>query len=215
MALIPCPECQKEVSTEAIACPQCAFPYPGKKSPLPETSLSKLHACPDCGSPVSLQARVCPHCGVSLLGEPQGHVSPQEEGTVEETWLCPHCGTPYTRKVRRSSGGGSVGGERIKKPEAVAQDSQPAPPSKDECESLVVITEPTKNPLLKRRPALWQEAFIPKEIEAAPPKYPRNRKKSIVLVIVGIILLVVAGGFGALWQFKGITPLELLAYLQM
>ncbi|MGD9853144.1 MAG: zinc ribbon domain-containing protein [Nitrospirales bacterium] len=213
MALVPCPECQKPVSTEAVACPQCAYPYPGKKPPHLEASPSRLNACPDCGSPVSKQAHACPHCGVSLLKEPQGSSSlGHEEGAVEETWLCPHCGTPYTRKVRRSV----VGTEepREKRQEMVPESPQPTS-AKDECESLVVISEPTHNPLAKRRPALWQDNFIPKETEASPPKYPRGRKKSIILIIVMLILVMVGGGLGALWQFKGITPIELFTYLKM
>ena len=31
MALIACPECAKEVSTEAIACPACGYPMAGRK----------------------------------------------------------------------------------------------------------------------------------------------------------------------------------------
>ncbi|MGE0474431.1 MAG: zinc ribbon domain-containing protein, partial [Nitrospirales bacterium] len=92
MALVPCPECQKAVSTEALACPQCAYPYPGKKPTQMETVPSKLNACPDCGSPVSKQAHACPHCGVSLLQERNGSSLGLEEGAIEETWLCPHCG---------------------------------------------------------------------------------------------------------------------------
>ncbi len=213
MALVPCPECQKAVSTEALACPQCAYPYPGKKSPPSETSLSRLNTCPDCGSPVSKQAHACPHCGVSLSKERNGSPLAQEEGTVEETWLCPHCGTPYTRKVKRSSGAGSA--ELMDKPQEKAPDPSPPPAPKAECESLMVISEPSTNPLAKRRPALWQESIIPKEGEASPPKYPRGRKKSIILIIVMLILVMVGGGLGAIWQFKGITPIELLTYLRM
>ena len=218
MALVPCPECQKEVSTEAIACPQCAFPYPGKKTSSTQSSLVKLHACPDCGSPVSIQARACPHCGVSLLREHQDRSlpQPQTEGSIEETWLCPHCGMPYTRKVPR----GGVGREETtEKRQEAAQDPPPrSAVKKDECESLVVITEPTKSPLAKRRPVLWQDGPMTKAIEAPQPppkKFPRSRKNSVVLAIVGIILIMVAGVLGALWQFKGITPMELFAYLQM
>jgi len=220
MALVPCPECQKEVSTEAIACPQCAFPYPGKKTSSTHSSLVKLHACPDCGSPVSIQARVCPHCGVSLLTEHRDRslAQPQMEGSMEETWLCPHCGMPYTRKVPRGSGGRE---EIADKRQEVTQEPPPrSAVKKDACESLVVITEPTKSPLAKRRPVLWQDSSVKKATEALPPppppkKFPRSRKNSVVLAIVGIILIMVAGVLGALWQFKGITPLELFAYLQM
>jgi hypothetical protein len=99
MALVSCPECQKEVSTHALACPQCALPFPGKQARGVGQAGPKLHACPDCGCSVSKRAQTCPHCGVTLMGEqPQ----PTANGnTIEETWLCTHCGTPYTRKVRQ------------------------------------------------------------------------------------------------------------------
>jgi RNA polymerase subunit RPABC4/transcription elongation factor Spt4 len=219
MALVPCPECQTEVSTEALACPRCAFPYPGRKSLNLDRSLSRLHTCPDCGNPVSKQAHVCPHCGVALIGEQNGNPlnhGEQGEGQVEETWLCPHCGTPYTRKVRRSGGMGLEESAEIRGGGA-GQDVA-SPPSRKvesaknvECESLVVITEPSTNPLAKRRPALWQDNARPKEIESAAPKYPRNKKKSIFFALVLIILVVAAGGFGALWQLQGTNPFEILA----
>ena len=99
MALISCPECQKEVSTHALACPQCALPFPGKQTPGVGQAGTKLHACPDCGCPVSKQAQTCPHCGVPL--EEEQRSLPTNRNFVEETWLCTHCGTPYTRKVRQ------------------------------------------------------------------------------------------------------------------
>ncbi|UCH91413.1 MAG: hypothetical protein JSU60_01465, partial [Nitrospirota bacterium] len=107
MALVPCPECQKQVSTHALACPQCALPFPGKQTRGVGQAGTKLYSCPDCGCPVSKQAQTCPHCGVTLEGEQR-----EREQTpltikptfVEETWLCTHCGTPYTRKVRQENG---------------------------------------------------------------------------------------------------------------
>ncbi len=221
MALVPCPECQKEVSTEALACPQCAFPYPGRKTLNFDRSLARLHTCPDCGNPVSKHAHVCPHCGVALIGEQNGHPINHEEhgeGQVEETWLCPHCGTPYTRKIRRKGGMGLEEPAEIRGIGA-GQDvgSPPArkvePAKSMECESLVVITEPSTNPLAKRRPALWQDNARPKvkEIEAAAPKYPRNKRKSIFFALVLIFLVVVAGAFGAMWQLQGTNPFEVLA----
>ena len=99
MALVSCPECQKEVSTHALACPQCALPFPGKQARGVGQAGTKLHACPDCGCPVSKQAQTCPHCGVTLEGEQRS--LPTNRNFVEETWLCTHCGTPYTRKVRQ------------------------------------------------------------------------------------------------------------------
>ncbi len=94
MALVSCPECQHEVSDFALACPQCAYPYPGK----PGASEEKLQTCTECGGVISKKAQSCPHCGISCADASQS--SPVREESKEESWLCPHCGTPYTRKVR-------------------------------------------------------------------------------------------------------------------
>jgi len=217
MALVPCPECQKEVSTEALACPQCAFPNPGKNSPS-NSKKGTYHqqVCPGCGQSVSKQAHICHFCGISLLGDRNGNSVtevPEVGDTIDETWLCPHCGTPYTRKVKR---GGVALGTSTDNPPAISpptflpQSRQgEIPPGMGN--SGVSIGSPTR-----RRPALWQDPLMTaKETDANVPRFPRSRKKSIILVIVGILLTLVAGGLGALWQFKGITPLELLAYLQM
>ncbi len=72
MALVLCPECQKEVSTHAVACPQCGFPSPGTTQ------------------------------GPSANHTDQSPALVVGNDTKEETWLCTHCGTPYTRKIRRS-----------------------------------------------------------------------------------------------------------------
>lgn len=51
MALVPCRECQREISSEAPACPHCGAP--------------KLldAACRNCLFPVMAGATVCPQCG--------------------------------------------------------------------------------------------------------------------------------------------------------
>ena len=93
MALVTCPECQHEVSDLALACPQCAYPYPGKRG----VSEEKLQHCSECGGVISKKAQSCPHCGISCADvEVQ---SPVSQGSKDETWLCTHCGTPYTRKA--------------------------------------------------------------------------------------------------------------------
>ena len=42
MSLIRCPECQREVSDKAPACPGCGYPLPGTGMPLPGTPLPGL-----------------------------------------------------------------------------------------------------------------------------------------------------------------------------
>jgi hypothetical protein len=282
MALVSCPECQKEVSTHALACPQCALPFPGKQARGVGQAGTKLHACHDCGFSVSKQAKTCPHCGVTLEGEQrEGEQRPLtiKPNFVEETWLCTHCGTPYTRKVRQenvlvtdhqvvvppSKVGGSVG--RLLEPaphqETVVPPSkaggsvgrllEPAshqetvvPPSNGG-RSVEKLLEPVphqeavvprsntgksvERPLgpipnqvkrgnvsasSRRRSQLWQDSSFGEEIESfLPRRYPRSRKKSILLGLLVFILIAAAVVSGALWQLQGINPLEVLVYWRM
>ena len=205
MALIPCPECQKEVSTQALACPQCAFPFPGKQGLSEGSQSHTLNSCPGCGFLVSRQARACPHCGQAL-----GELTYQtvNENISEETWLCPHCGEPYTRKVKRQENAGLA-------PPETAVITQP----NNELQTSDTATEENENSTeienllpLCSRPPLWQDPSGRKE--TFYPRYPRNRKNSLV---VGLIIFVLVAGsivLGALWQYQGITPLEVLFFWQ-
>jgi hypothetical protein len=206
LALVSCPECQKEVSTHALACPQCAFPFPGKQAGAVGQSGTKLHACPDCGCPVSKQAQACPHCGVPL-GE---HSSlPTNGNAVEETWLCPHCGTPYTRKVHRE--------------ENVAPNPQVLSDWSDSNNNVEGSLIPHKNnqegtqASPRRRSPLWQDSAIATKVDkdSVSTRYPRSRRKSILLGLLVFILIVVSVVSGALWQLQGINPLEILVYWRM
>jgi len=277
MALVSCPECQKEVSTHALACPQCALPFPGKQARGVGQAGPKLHACPDCGCSVSKRAQTCPHCGVTLMGE---QTQPTTNGnTIEETWLCTHCGTPYTRKVRQekemltdhraavptSNTGHSV--ERLLDQRVVHQETvvptshvgrsverllepvvhqETVVPTSHVGHSVERAPEPVahqetvvptskaghsvERPLgslpnqVKRgnvsasprgRSQLWQDSSFGEEIESFLPRYPRSRKKSILLGLLIFILIAASVVSGALWQFQGINPLEILVYWQM
>ena len=95
MALVSCPECQHEVSSLAIACPQCAYPHPGQQGVTSE----KLHSCMECGGVISKKAQSCPHCGVTCHAATEN--APGSESSGDESWLCTHCGTPYTRKASK------------------------------------------------------------------------------------------------------------------
>ena len=50
MALITCPECGKEISSQASSCPNCGAPVAKK-------------FCPNCGERIDVDCVVCPHCG--------------------------------------------------------------------------------------------------------------------------------------------------------
>jgi len=209
MALIPCPECQREVSTQALACPQCAFPYPGKQALSKGSQSNKSGPCSACGFLVSNLAKKCPHCGVALRGEEEPI---SQNGTlVEETWLCPHCGTSYTRRVQKKE-------EKVKEVHQVlpvitenkgmAGSPGLSPNQFKEKE----ILEPQR----KQSP-LWQDASLPtkKDFDVISRRYPRSQKKSLIVGLIIFVLVAVSIGLGALWQIQGINPLEALVYWRM
>ena len=211
MALVPCPECQKEVSTEALACPQCAFPFPGKQAASGVRGISKLSACPDCRNPVSKRAHCCPHCGLFLLGDRNGIPEEESCGNQNKTWKCPICGTAHTRKTNGSESAARQEADRDVAPQGPWKSDVKA--AKD---SLLVITEPIGGPSASRRPVLWQDPPLTRKVEPHQRRYPRGNRKSILFVILVLILMVVAGGLGAIWQLEGVNPLEIaLAYWRM
>ena len=68
----------------------------------------------------------------------------------------------------------------------------------------------------RRRSQLWQDSSFGEEIESfLPRRYPRSRKKSILLGLLVFILIAAAVVSGALWQLQGINPLEVLVYWRM
>lgn len=58
MALIKCPECGREVSSSAAACPGCGFKV--------AEYMADLVTCPECGSTVSKKESACPNCGFGI-----------------------------------------------------------------------------------------------------------------------------------------------------
>lgn len=48
MALISCPECNKDISEKASSCPQCGCPFVGAQASIPD--VEKTISCPACGS---------------------------------------------------------------------------------------------------------------------------------------------------------------------
>lgn len=209
MALVPCPECHKEVSTEARACPQCAFPSPGKHA-LEEERASGLHTCPQCHGLVSPDARTCPYCRVSLAG---GHPQQEDNGeSIQETLVCPHCLASYihTRKVP---------------PQPVKPETTPPVkiPSVAPMKRVAPKGSPASHaePLRKttallgpRRPsALWQDPSGSQKVH--PPRYPRSKKNSILIGLILLVIVTISVVFGAMWQLNGLNPLETILSWRM
>lgn len=61
MTLVICPECNKEVSTHAVSCPNCGFPMPNKAPGPP------LAECEYCNRLIGAELTVCPHCNVQVF----------------------------------------------------------------------------------------------------------------------------------------------------
>lgn len=73
MALINCPECNKQVSNKAIACPNCAYPitFPSSSPPASTSAnqRNKLRNCPDCVSgEIKKSCNFCGGTGTEVCG---------------------------------------------------------------------------------------------------------------------------------------------------
>lgn len=102
MALISCPECSREISDKAAACPHCGCP---RQFLLPETV-----CCLDCRKDFSFDDEVCPFCG---LFNSQKHnwlaeLEPEPEIIHQDTAVyCPKCNSKNA--VMAAKKGFSVG----------------------------------------------------------------------------------------------------------
>ncbi len=67
MALIKCPECGKQMSDKAEACPHCGCPVEPKRF------------CPECGKQIEQNIKECPHCGYPFEEETSENEEPKKE----------------------------------------------------------------------------------------------------------------------------------------
>ncbi|MCA9471755.1 MAG: hypothetical protein MRJ96_04425 [Nitrospirales bacterium] len=228
MPLVQCPECQKEVSSLALSCPKCAFPYPGKKERLNGTATEKLLPCQDCGSLISKSAQSCPHCGAPIAQsveqakterppEPPTILSPSPTPLAssepeEQTWLCPNCGVPYTRRLKGSK-------SEVEELNGLALQSAPPMASRrtnaledelrQEVQNSLSIVVPRRE---RKRSPLWEEAKAMYEEEHLSSR-PRPKKGVYLLVLVAVLLLSIVSL--VFWGLEGLNPLEALVYWQM
>lgn len=88
MALISCPECGREVSDKANACPNCGYPIEQDK--IKENKL----ICPYCGEEVQVEEGYCSSCGMRIepyRSEKKSYPPIQEKPQTPYT-VCPSCG---------------------------------------------------------------------------------------------------------------------------
>ncbi len=93
MPLISCPDCSREVSDKADACPQCAFPI-AKGQALSSSTV----VCLGCQRQFNAGDELCPHCGLFNSQkynkpEPQAHQVTQAEPMDSDVVRCPKCGS--------------------------------------------------------------------------------------------------------------------------
>ncbi len=224
MALVSCPECQHEVSSLALACPQCAYPQPGKQG----TSEEKLQACLECGGVVSKKAKFCPHCGISCINASEN--TPVIAESKDESWLCPHCGIPYTRKVRIPAGPipntetretdhqePQINEEQeIRKPSGSLPraenqqsiDQKPHVADEQEMSFLHKMGAAAPPPPGRHPSPLWFPSSPPQNLGSSPS---RQRKKGFIVVGIALVLLIVLSIM--LWvvgEPNGTNPLDVL-----
>ena len=90
MALIKCPECNKEISDKVAACPNCGFPM--EEINKPKFSLTGMNICPKCGTTEgkffdwdNYVAGKCPSCNTEMI---DCHTSTNEFSnmSIDEEW---------------------------------------------------------------------------------------------------------------------------------
>ena len=70
MALIKCPECEKEVSDKASACPHCGCPLTSDDQLKEMTSENQqVKECKYCKAKIEKSAKICPNCNRNLKGK--------------------------------------------------------------------------------------------------------------------------------------------------
>lgn len=206
MALIHCPECQKEVSSVALACPQCAFPYPGRKDTGNGQYEKILRTCPDCKRIISKQVQRCPHCGAPN-SEPGVPPEPVQIEGGEETVLCPHCGVTFTHGMKPRKPIEEIDSLLPIDEKVLAAQSRIGLGIEEDGVDEELTGDPPF-PAGRRRTPLWEERS---ESVRESPRHSRPKKpwKIYLLVILGILLLV-AGW--VIWEFRDMSGLEALVY---
>lgn len=115
MSLITCPECNKQISEYAEACPNCGYPIKNikVKHDIPESIL-----CPICGrknvkESLSNSNMHCKVCGADLsnLDKLKDQIKQnQQQSTQQNPPKCPTCGSTNIEKI---SVGKKIGGSML------------------------------------------------------------------------------------------------------
>ena len=82
-----CPECQSLLPDNAVACPNCGYPF--------EVQHECDTHCPECGNPVAVGVSACPNCGYPIEWEDAPIICPECGAEVEYGMtVCPNCAYP-------------------------------------------------------------------------------------------------------------------------
>jgi hypothetical protein len=109
VALINCPECNKEISDKAGACPSCGHPMEKQVlKPIyqkPKVTIPKEVSCLECGKEISTNSKACPYCeclAKYAVPEEYQDLNDQEidiyEPKIPQT-TCPSCKSENTQKI--------------------------------------------------------------------------------------------------------------------
>lgn len=98
MALIKCPECNKQVSDKAVACPNCGFPIKDsfEKKTIDEKFQDELDGdvqCPYCEAKDIDNDGYCNNCGMKILNHKDINNCVEENDNINVPYtVCPKCG---------------------------------------------------------------------------------------------------------------------------
>jgi RNA polymerase subunit RPABC4/transcription elongation factor Spt4 len=93
MALINCPECNREISDKANTCPNCGFPISDHLNKESNRNDDPGLKCVHCGASIESDDDFCPTCGMDQSIESTSLIE-NERPRVDavEQMICPFCG---------------------------------------------------------------------------------------------------------------------------
>ena len=94
-----CPECNKEVPSDATVCPHCGAEldegFEDEEAP-PEAAVPRAEFCSNCGEPIGAEDSECPTCGVDLCPDCGTALGPDDTVCAscgaQFVFSCPNCG---------------------------------------------------------------------------------------------------------------------------
>ena len=198
MALINCPECNKEISDKAKKCPHCGF------------LVNNMITCPECNRSIDKTNESCPHCGYPLKNSNQFNLSVDLKKYVQSVYVKIKRSTLITVNNFRSTCKNFIKNKKAEKQSntSVATIESDAITYND---SDMTVPTPKKRPFITkfivgfRNDIKWHKVFmtiyyILCSLFALLFLY-KNYHIEYILTVIGRFLLLAAIPYGIVWIY--------------